>query len=84
MAARSPIPLTVLTELFAKLHDKNFRVTVPGFYDDVDNVPAAERKALNTFPWKAKDFERAVGAPGYCGEKGFTTVERSGFAPLSN
>jgi acetylornithine deacetylase/succinyl-diaminopimelate desuccinylase-like protein len=26
-----PNPLTVLTELFAKLHDKNFRITVPDF-----------------------------------------------------
>src|SRR5271170_3077307 len=30
-----PNPLTILSELFAKLHDKNFRVTVPGFYKDV-------------------------------------------------
>jgi acetylornithine deacetylase/succinyl-diaminopimelate desuccinylase-like protein len=71
-----PNPLTILTELFAKLHDKNFRVTVPGFYDRVAKLSAAERKALNALPWKKKDFESAVGAPGYCGEKGFTTVER--------
>ncbi|HEY2458102.1 MAG TPA: M20/M25/M40 family metallo-hydrolase, partial [Candidatus Acidoferrum sp.] len=56
-----PNPLTILSELFAKLHDKNYRVTVPGFYDDVATVPAAERKALNGLPWKAKDFDRAVG-----------------------
>ena len=76
-----PNPLTVLTELFAKLHDRNFRITVPGFYDDVANVPAAERKALNSLPWKEKDFKTAVGAPGYCGEKGFTTVERLWIRP---
>jgi acetylornithine deacetylase/succinyl-diaminopimelate desuccinylase-like protein len=76
-----PNPLTVLSELFAKLHDKNFRVTVPGFYDDVDTVPAAERKALNALPWKKKDFERAVGAAGYVGEKGFTTAERLWIRP---
>jgi acetylornithine deacetylase/succinyl-diaminopimelate desuccinylase-like protein len=76
-----PNPLTVLTELFAKLHDKNFRVTVPGFYRDVDTVPAAERKLLNALPWKKKDFERAVGARGYFGEKGFTTVERLWIRP---
>ena len=76
-----PNPLTVLTELFAKLHDKNFRVTVPGFYEDVATVPPAERKALNALPWKKKDFERAVGAPGYFGEKGFTTVERLWIRP---
>jgi acetylornithine deacetylase/succinyl-diaminopimelate desuccinylase-like protein len=76
-----PNPLTVLTELFAKLHDKNFRVTVPGFYDDVAKVPASERKALNKLPWKGRDFKRAVGAPGYVGEKGFTTVERLWIRP---
>ena len=71
-----PNPLTILTELFAKLHDKNLRVTVPGFYDQVAKLSKAERKALNALPWKRKDFEKTVGAPGYCGEKGFTTVER--------
>lgn len=76
-----PNPLAVLTELFAKLHDKNFRVTVPGFYDDVATVAASERKALNSLPWKKKDFERAVGAPGYSGEKGFSTIERLWIRP---
>jgi len=71
----------VLTELFAKLHDKNFRVAVPGFYDDVAAVPAVERKALNALPWKEKDFKQAVGAPSYHGEKGFTTVERLWIRP---
>src|SRR5882757_6808212 len=71
-----PNPLTILTELFSKLHGKNFRVTVPGFYDQVAMVSKAERKSLNALPWKKKDFEKAVGAPGYFGEKGFTTVER--------
>ena len=71
-----PNPLTILTELFAKLHDKDFRVAIPGFYDDVAKLDAAERKSLNALPWKKKDFEKAVGAPGYAGEKGFTIVER--------
>src|SRR6266404_3381643 len=71
-----PNPLTILTELFAKLHDKGFRVAIPGFYDHVAKVSKSERKSLNALPWKKKDFEKAVGAPGYFGEKGFTTVER--------
>ena len=71
-----PNPLTILAELFAKLHDKNFRVAVPGFYDSVAKLSNAERKSLNALPWKKKDFEKAVGAPAYVGEKGFTTVER--------
>ena len=71
-----PNPLTILTELFAKLHDKNFRVAIPGFYDRVAKLSSAERKALNSLPWKKKDFEKAVGAPGYVGEKGFSIVEQ--------
>src|ERR1700716_4629609 len=69
-----PNPLAILCELFAKLHDKNYRVAVPGFYDDVAELSKTERKALNSLPWKKKDFEKAVGAPGYFGETGFTTV----------
>jgi acetylornithine deacetylase/succinyl-diaminopimelate desuccinylase-like protein len=71
-----PNPLTALTELFAKLHDKNFRVTVPGFYDGVVKLSAKERKALNALPWNRKAFQQAVGAAGYSGEKGFTIVEQ--------
>jgi acetylornithine deacetylase/succinyl-diaminopimelate desuccinylase-like protein len=71
-----PNPLTILAELFAKLHDKNFRVTVPGFYDSVAKLSPAERKALNSLPWKKKDFEKAVGAPGYAGEKGCSIIEQ--------
>jgi acetylornithine deacetylase/succinyl-diaminopimelate desuccinylase-like protein len=71
-----PNPLTILAELFAKLHDKNFRVTVPGFYNDVAKLSAAERKALSTLPWSVKEFKKAVGAPAYCGEKGYSIVEQ--------
>jgi acetylornithine deacetylase/succinyl-diaminopimelate desuccinylase-like protein len=76
-----PNPLTILCELFAKLHDKNFRVAIPGFYDQVAAVTKAERKALNALPWKLKDFKKTVGAAGLCGEKGFTVVEQLWIRP---
>jgi acetylornithine deacetylase/succinyl-diaminopimelate desuccinylase-like protein len=71
-----PNPITILAETIAKLHDANFRVSVPGFYAEVANLSKSERKALNSLPWKEKEFNKTVGAPGLCGEKGFTTVER--------
>jgi acetylornithine deacetylase/succinyl-diaminopimelate desuccinylase-like protein len=71
-----PNPITILAETIAKLHDKNLRVTVPGFYEDVGIPSARERKALKSLPWKESDFRKTVGAPGLCGEKGFTTLER--------
>jgi acetylornithine deacetylase/succinyl-diaminopimelate desuccinylase-like protein len=76
-----PNPITILAELIAKLHDKNFRVTVPGFYDDVAKVSKQERKALNSLPRKEKEFRRTVGAPGLCGEKGFTIPEQLWIRP---
>jgi acetylornithine deacetylase/succinyl-diaminopimelate desuccinylase-like protein len=71
-----PNPITILAETIAKLHDKDFRVTVPGFYDDVDALSRQERKALNGLPWKEKEFRKTVGAPGLCGEKGYSIVEQ--------
>src|SRR5579863_601439 len=76
-----PNPITILAEMIAKLHDKNFHVTVPGFYDDVATVPRAERKALNSLPFKAKDFRKTVGAPALSGESGFSLVEQLWIRP---
>jgi acetylornithine deacetylase/succinyl-diaminopimelate desuccinylase-like protein len=72
----APNPITILCELFAKMHDRNFRVTVPGFYDDVAKLSAAERKSLAKLPFKPKDFLKTVGSPGLAGEKGFSVAEQ--------
>ncbi len=71
-----PNPLTILSELIARLHDKNFQVTIPGFYNDVARLSARERKALLALPWSRKQFVKTVGAPALCGEKGFSPVEQ--------
>lgn len=71
-----PNPLTILAEAIAQLHDKNFRVTVPGFYENVATLSKQERKALNSLPWKEKEFRKTVGAAALCGEKGYTIVEQ--------
>jgi len=71
-----PNPITILGEMISKLHDRNFRVSVPDFYDDAAVVSRQERKALNSLPWKEKEFRKTVGAPGLCGEKGFSIVEQ--------
>ena len=76
-----PNPITILAETIAKLHDKNFRVTVPGFYDDVATLSRAERKALHSLPWKEKDFRKTVGAPALCGEKSYTIPEQLWIRP---
>jgi acetylornithine deacetylase/succinyl-diaminopimelate desuccinylase-like protein len=71
-----PNPLTILAETIAKLHDRNFRVAIPGFYDEIALLSREERKALLSLPWKEKEFRRMVGAPALSGEKGFNIVEQ--------
>jgi acetylornithine deacetylase/succinyl-diaminopimelate desuccinylase-like protein len=71
-----PNPLTILARTFAQLHDKTFRVTVPGFYDDVVRLSAKERRALRELPWDESAFRSTVGAPELCGEKGFSILEQ--------
>ena len=66
----------ILAQVFAQLHDKNFRVTVPGFYDDVARLKPSERKAMQALPWSAEAFRKTVCAPGLCGEKGYSTLEQ--------
>jgi acetylornithine deacetylase/succinyl-diaminopimelate desuccinylase-like protein len=51
-------------------------VAIPGFYDGVAKLSSAERKALNSLPWKGSEFRKTVGAPGLDGEKGFSIVEQ--------
>jgi acetylornithine deacetylase/succinyl-diaminopimelate desuccinylase-like protein len=72
----APNPITILAEMIAKLHDKDFRVAIPGFYKGVAALSKSERKALNSLPWSEKEFRKTVGAPALAGEKGFTIPER--------
>jgi acetylornithine deacetylase/succinyl-diaminopimelate desuccinylase-like protein len=72
----APNPLQVLADLFARLHDEDGRVAVPGFYRDVQRLSKAEHRALHALPWSEKKFRRFIGAPGITGEKGYTALER--------
>jgi acetylornithine deacetylase/succinyl-diaminopimelate desuccinylase-like protein len=69
-------PAMALAQLLAKLKDRNGRIMIPGFYDDVRKLPAEERRALARLPFSEKKFQRDLGAPALFGEKGFTTLER--------
>ena len=69
-------PIQALGEIIAKLHDKNGRVTIPGFYDDVRPLMKAERVAFKKLPWSDKKYAKELGIKELYGEKGFTTLER--------
>lgn len=71
-----PNPLMVLAKILAQFHDANWRVTIPGFYEDVVPLSDEERKQLNSLPFSEEEFRKTVGAPDFYGEAGYSTVER--------
>ena len=74
-------PANVLTRLIASLVDDSGRVTIPGFYDDVRELTAAERKAFNKMPFCMADYKRSLSIAAVEGEAGYTTIERTGIRP---
>jgi acetylornithine deacetylase/succinyl-diaminopimelate desuccinylase-like protein len=72
-----PNPLHVLADLLAGLHDVDGRVTLPGFYDKVAALSAAERELFARLPFDEKAWLATAGNSGAtAGEAGFSTLER--------
>jgi acetylornithine deacetylase/succinyl-diaminopimelate desuccinylase-like protein len=72
-----PNPLHALSDLLSGLHDGDGRVTVPGFYDDVLPISAAERKLISLLPFDEKAWLAEAGNSGAAfGEAGYSTLER--------
>lgn len=74
-------PINILAKMIASLHDENNHITIPGFYDKVDELSADERKALNTAPFDLEEYKKELGIKEVWGEKGYTTLERTGVRP---
>lgn len=74
-------PLNVLCEMIASLHDKDGRITIPGFYDKVATLTTDERQALNAAPFDLNEYKRDLDIAEIRGEKGYTTLERTGVRP---
>jgi len=69
-------PINVLAEIIAKLHDKNGRVTIPNFYDDVLPITKEEKKNFELLNFSDKNFAKEVGVKELAGEAKFSTLER--------
>ena len=69
-------PANALTRLIASLHDQHGRVQIPGFYDDVLPLTAAERASFAALPFHEADFFASVGVTAGWGETSFTSTER--------
>lgn len=71
-----PNPINELARLVGLLHDKDRRITLPGFYDDVLALTPAEREAWASLDFDEAEFLGEAGLEQGYGEAGFTLLER--------
>jgi acetylornithine deacetylase/succinyl-diaminopimelate desuccinylase-like protein len=68
-------PIRVMSRIIASLHDANGRVTVPGFYDGVPELPAEIAAQWEGLGFDAKGFLGGVGLSKPAGEADRSTLE---------
>lgn len=74
-------PINVLAKMIASMHDENNHITIPGFYEKVAELSASEREQLNKTPFDLDRYKKELDIADIQGEKGFTTIERTGIRP---
>jgi acetylornithine deacetylase/succinyl-diaminopimelate desuccinylase-like protein len=74
-------PINVLCKMMADITDADGRITIPGFYDDVEEVPQAERDMISQIPFDEAKYKAAIGVDEVFGEKGYSTLERNSCRP---
>ena len=74
-------PINILSKMITSLHDEDGRITIPGFYDKVAELTAAQRTDLNKAPFDLNQYKKELGINDIKGEKGYTTLERTGTRP---
>ena len=74
-------PINILTKMIASLHDENNRITIPGFYDAVEELSTLERTEMAKAPFSLENYKKALEIEDVYGEKGYSTNERNSIRP---
>ena len=74
-------PINILCKMIASCHDDNNHITIPGFYDDVNELSDLERSEMAKAPFNLEDFKKDLIIEKEHGEKGYSTIERTGIRP---
>ena len=74
-------PINVLTKMIASLHDENKHITIPGFYDKVEELSTEERAKMAEAPFSLEKYKKALDLNDVYGEEGYTTNERNSIRP---
>jgi acetylornithine deacetylase/succinyl-diaminopimelate desuccinylase-like protein len=70
-------PINALCAMIAKLQDENGTITIPGFYDAVQELSSEERAELAKIPFEHKEWLYEAGVQSDWGEPTYTIVERA-------
>jgi acetylornithine deacetylase/succinyl-diaminopimelate desuccinylase-like protein len=76
-----PNALHELTALLGQLHDKQNKVTVPGFYDAVQELSEAQREQLAAVSFSETELLRRLALNAFTGETDYTVKERMSIRP---
>lgn len=74
-------PINVLTKMIAALHDENNHITIPGFYDKVEELSQEERAQMAKAPFSLVAYKKSLDIDAVYGEAGYTTNERNSIRP---
>ena len=74
-------PINVLSKMIASLHDENNHITIPGFYDNVEELSLEERAEMAKAPFSLENYKKALDLKDVEGESGYVTNERNSIRP---
>lgn len=74
-------PINVLCKIISDITDKEGRITIPHFYDDVEEVSSTEREMISQIPFDEDKYKKAIGVEELAGENGYSTLERNSCRP---
>ena len=74
-------PINVLCEMINNLQDEMGKVTIPGFYDKVEELSREQRDEMAKAPFDLEDYKKDLKIDDIKGESGFSTIERTGIRP---
>ncbi len=74
-------PINVLCDMIASLQDKEGHITIPGFYDKVEELSSEQRAEMAKAPFDLEAYKKDLKINDVKGEKGYSTIERTGIRP---
>ncbi|GGB69654.1 hypothetical protein GCM10007424_07030 [Flavobacterium suaedae] len=74
-------PINILAKMIAQLHDENNHITIPGFYDKVEELSREERDEMAKAPFSLDEYKKALDINDVHGEATYTTNERNSIRP---